>query len=222
MIDLISPHVYGTLDQVFSPTPGIDVLIDYLAADLDAGCLQFSSEMAKSRGLVLVQQGLVVGCMHNSKVVPKAQITEESLKHSFRDFRLKDCQAVSYKLPGEIVSCISALFIGYPVQKNTTYTPRSYLNAICEQSESRKGALCFAITHPSFKSHSLAFFYRSKFSGVLNVRDQLLVTDPNSLDSLLSMDPASTIEACILPDGTIGTPSLGFDPRKVWNDLNDG
>ena len=56
--------------------------------------------------------------------------TEQSLQHMLADLEVSDTLVAMYDLPDSVTLAMSALFLGYPVQRNDDFDSLTYLNYI--------------------------------------------------------------------------------------------
>jgi len=192
-----------------------DYDLEWLLTDLEGGmrtgCVKASSESRLSRSALLLYKGRAVGCIYGCKTIPETQPTEQSLQLMLSDLERPDTLVRMYDLPESVTLAMSALFLGYPVQRNDDYDSVGYMNYIGSWFESKAQTACLAITLPASSATCLAFTYRGQFVGSFYVEDQNFSPDINFVHQLLKNDPDSNIEASILPpEMTSSAVRFGF------------
>lgn len=192
-----------------------DYDLEWLITDLEGGmrtgCVKASSEQKLSRSAMLLYRGRAVGCIYGCKASPETLPTEQSLPQMLADLEMPDAIVSLYDLPENVTLAMSALFLGYPVQRSDDYDARSYMDYICSWFESKGQTACLAITLPSNKATCLGYVYKGQFAGAFYVEDQKFTTDKNFVYELLRNDPNAGVEASILPpEMTSSTGRFGY------------
>jgi hypothetical protein len=95
---------------------------------------------------MLLYRGRAIGCIATSRSTPDNQPTEVSLQSMLADLECLDTEVRVYDLPENIVLPMSALFLGYPVQRNDNYDGRAYTDYICNWFEGKKQTACLVIS----------------------------------------------------------------------------
>jgi hypothetical protein len=114
-------------------------------------------------------------------------------------------------LPETITLSMSALFLGYPVQRDDNYDARSYMDYICSWFASKGQTACLAISLPSKSATCLGFIHNGKFCGAFYVEDQHFTEDKEFVYELLRSDKDANVEASILPpEMTSSAVRFGF------------
>ncbi|MDR3613459.1 MAG: hypothetical protein P4L53_07825 [Candidatus Obscuribacterales bacterium] len=198
--DLILPPLNAETTKEFNIA---DYDVEWLITDLEGGmrtgCVKSSSEGKLSRSAMLLYRGRAVGCIHGCKTMPDTLPTEQSLHEMLTDFNLPDTKIMIYDLPDSVTLSMSALFLGYPVQRNDQYDTRTYMDYICEWFASKGQTACLAISLPSKQATCLVFIYNGAFVGAFYVKDQTFTQDQQFVYDLLKEDPGATIAVSILP-----------------------
>ncbi len=211
-IDLMMPPLQADSINTFKIA---DYDLEWLITDLEGGmrtgCVKASSEQKLSRSAMLLYRGRAVGCIYGCKASPETLPTEQSLPQMLADLEMPDAIVSLYDLPENVTLAMSALFLGYPVQRSDDYDARSYMDYICSWFESKGQTACLAITLPSNKATCLGYVYKGQFAGAFYVEDQKFTTDKNFVYELLRNDPNAGVEASILPpEMTSSTGRFGY------------
>lgn len=213
-IDLILPP----LDKNQQPNKmrigqGDDLL--WLITDLEGGmrtgCVKAFCEPKKSRSAVLLYKGRAVGCIYGNKQLREPLPTESSLQMMLKDCTTPDTHLVMYGLPEEVTLAMSALFLGYPVERSDDLDAKSYMDYIMSWFTQKEQTACLAFSLPSSGATLLAFIYKGSFVGSFYVETQEFSRDINFVYNLIQSDPQSRCEASILPpELTSASVRLGF------------
>jgi hypothetical protein len=179
--------------------------LEWLIIDLEGGmrtgCVKAASESRLSRSAMLLFHGRVVGCIYGCKTLKETQPTKESLDYMLADLALPDTDVKMYDLPEDVTLAMSALFLGYPVQRNDDFDSRTYVDYICNWFEARKQTACLAITLSEKRGTCLGFIYEGNYCGAFYVEDQIFRVDKDFIYELVANDPQASVEASILPPG---------------------
>lgn len=210
--DLILPPVNGEPPNTFKMA---DYDIEWLITDLEGGmrtgCVKASSEERLSRSAMLLYRGRAVGCIYGCKTMTDTQPTETSLALMMSDLELGETKVTIYDLPEEVTLSMSALFLGYPVQRSDDLDARSYMDYLCGWFEEKGQTACLAFSLPSKAATCLGFIHKGQFVGSFYVEDQKFTPDRNYVYQLLSEDPQAGVEASILPpEMTSSAVRFGF------------
>jgi hypothetical protein len=210
--DLVLPPLQPESENKFKIA---DYDLEWLITDLEGGmrtgCVKASSESKVSRSAMLLYKGRAVGCIYGCKSMPETQPTEQSLQHMLADLEAQDTNVRMYDLPDSVTLAMSALFLGYPVQRNDDYDALSYMNYICNWFENKGQTACLAITLPASSATCLAFIHKGHFCGAFYVEDQKFTEQLSFVHELLQNDPQANIEASILPpEMTSSAVRFGF------------
>jgi hypothetical protein len=210
--DLILPPIDGeSLNEFKIEDYDIEWLITDLEGGMRTGCVKAACESKLSRSAMLLYRGRAVGCIYGCKSMPDTQPTEQSLQNMLADLEVPDTDVKIYDLPENVTLAMSALFLGYPVQRNDDYDARAYMDYICGWFESKGNTACLAITLPSNSATCLGFVYKGQFCGAFYVEDQQFRTDKEFVYELLRNDPRANVEASILPpEMTSSAVRFGF------------
>jgi hypothetical protein len=210
--DLILPPInMDSLNTFKIADYDLEWLITDLEGGMRTGCVKASSEERLSRSAMLLYRGRAVGCIYGCKSMPDTQATEQSLHLMLNDLELDDTVVKIYDLPENVTLAMSALFLGYPVQRNDDYDARSYMDYICSWFESKGQTACLAITLPAKAATCLGYVYKGQFCGAFYVEDQKFTQDKQFVYDLLRDDPKANVEASILPpEMTSSAVRFGF------------
>jgi hypothetical protein len=208
--DLMIPALETSTQKDFQMSQvGLDSLISELEGSRRTGCIKASSQRWRSRSLMLLYQGRAVGCIYGCREMPQTEPTEPSIKRMLRDLRFGDTHVTLYDLPDSIVLPMSALFLGYPVQRTDDYPARKYMNYICEWFQSKFQTACLAITLPERQATCLVFINKGRFAGAFDVEGQRYIADIDDVHKLLETEPQANIEASILPP-EMSSPAMRY------------
>jgi len=210
-IDLILPSIAE--DKGANMRIG-DEDLEWLITDLEGGmrtgCVKAFCEPRKSRSAVLLYKGRAVGCIYGNKTLPEPQPTEPSLQMMLNDLTEPDTQILVYDLPEEVTLAMSALFLGYPVERNDDLDGRSYLDYIGSWLHQKEQTACLAIS-TSAGGTCLAFVYKGNYAGAFYVEDQTYAPDISFVYELLGNDRGANVSASILPpEMTSSAVRFGF------------
>jgi hypothetical protein len=210
--DLILPPINGEPPNNFKMA---DYDIEWLITDLEGGmrtgCVKASSEERLSRSAMLLYRGRAVGCIYGCKTMTDTQPTETSLQMMMHDLELGETKVSIYDLPEEVTLSMSALFLGYPVQRSDDLDARSYMDYLCGWFAEKGQTACLAFSLPSKAATCLGFIHKGQFVGSFYVEDQKFTSDKNYVYQLLAEDPQAGVEASILPpEMTSSAVRFGF------------
>ncbi len=210
--DLILPPIdRESLNEFKIEDYDLEWLITDLEGGMRTGCVKAACESKLSRSAMLLYRGRAVGCIYGCKSMPDTQPTEQSLQNMLSDLEVPDTDVKIYDLPENVTLAMSALFLGYPVQRNDDYDARAYMDYICGWFESKGNTACLAITLPSNSATCLGYVYKGQFCGAFYVEDQQFRTDKDFVYELLKNDPRANVEASILPpEMTSSAVRFGF------------
>ena len=211
-IDLILPPIHvDSLNQFKIADYDLEWLITDLEGGMRTGCVKASSEERLSRAAMLLYRGRAVGCIYGCKSMPDTLPTEQSLHYMLTDLALPETKVMIYDLPENVTLAMSALFLGYPVQRSDDYDARSYMDYICSWFESKGQTACLAMSLPTTAATCLVFVYKGQFCGSFYVEDQKFTQDRNFVYELLRQDSQANVEASILPpEMTSSAVRFGF------------
>lgn len=213
-IDLILPPVDQNIKpQEKSITESDDLLwvITDLEGGMRTGCVKAYCEGRKSRSAVLLYKGRAVGCIYGNKGLKEPMPTETSLQMMLTDCQTPETQLVMYGLPEEVALAMSALFLGYPVERSDDLDARSYMDYIMSWFAQKEQTACLAFSLPASAGTLLAFVHRGQFIGAFYVENQEFSRDINFVYNLLAQDPQAGVEASILPpELTSSSVRFGF------------
>jgi hypothetical protein len=198
-IDLILPAIASDdITNVRIGDEDLEWLITTLEGGMRTGCVKAFCEPRKSRSAVLLYRGRAVGCIYGNKAVREPQPTEASLQMMLMDLIEPDTSVVIYDLPEEVTLAMSALFLGYPVERNDDLDARSYIEYIGSWLNQREQTACLAIS-PTSGGTCLAFVHKGKFCGSFYVEDQKFSNDAKLVFDLIATDPQAAVGVSILP-----------------------
>ncbi len=210
--DLILPPLdRESLKEMKLGDSDLEWLITDLEGGMRTGCVKASCESKLSRSAMLLYRGRAVGCIYGFKSMSNTQPTEQSLQNMLSDLEVPDTEVQIYDLPENVTLAMSALFLGYPVQRNDDFDARAYIDYICGWFELKGNTACLAITWPSNATTCLGFVYKGKFCGAFYVEEQQFRMDKEFIYELLRNDPGANVEASTLPpEMTSSAVRFGF------------
>jgi hypothetical protein len=198
-------------------------LITDLEGGMRTGCLKATSEREFSRSAALLLRGRAVGGIYGSKDDPITRPTEESVASMLATIcREPDTVVSMYDLPEHVVLAMSALFLGYPVERNDDYSPLEYMVFICDwlQKEGLTAALAITLAHGT--GTILAFVCKGRYAGAFNVEEQSFHEDREYLYDLLEQNPEAGIEVSVLPSEMHSSSArFGFSLSLMQRRLKD-
>lgn len=186
-------------------------LITDLEGGMRTGCVKAFCEVKKSRSAVLLYKGRAVGCIYGNKQMTDPLPTESSLQMMLSDCQTPNTQLVMYGLPEEVTLAMSALFLGYPVERSDDLDARSYMDYIMNWFQQKQQTACLAYSVFDASGTLLAFVHRGYFVGAFYVESQEFSRDINFVYNMIAQDPNARVEASILPpELTSASVRLGF------------
>lgn len=198
--DLILPPVDGSTPSTMAMSEyDLEWLITDLEGGMRTGCVKASSEERLSRSAMLLYRGRAVGCIYGRKSMPDSMPTEQSLTLMLQDLSLPQTKLTMYDLPEDVTLAMSALFLGYPVQRSDDLDARSYMDYLCNWFAEKQQTACLAITLLSTAANCLVFVTRGQYAGAFYVEDQKYNRDRNYVYELLANEQGAGLEASILP-----------------------
>lgn len=175
-------------------------LITDLEGGMRTGCLKATSEREFSRSAALLLRGRAVGGIYGNKADPITRPTEESVASMLATiYREPDTVVSMYDLPEHVVLAMSALFLGYPVERNDDYSTSEYMDFICDWLHKQGLTAALAITLANGKGTCLAFVCQGRYVGAFDVDGQSFHEGQEYVQELLEYDPDAQLEASILP-----------------------
>jgi hypothetical protein len=211
-IDLILPSVGGDKgNQMRIGDEDLEWLITDLEGGMRTGCVKALCEPNKSRSAVLLYKGRAVGCIYGNKALTEPQPTEPSLNMMLKDLEHPDTELLIYDLPEDVTLAMSALFLGYPVEREDDLDARAYMDYICGWLHQKKQTACLAFTLPSNNAVLLMFMYQGQYAGAFFVEDQKFSKDVNFVYEILTREQGIMCSASILPpEMTSASVRFGF------------
>ncbi len=204
--DLLIPPVDSSESNTFLMKEyNLEWLITNLEGGMRTGCVKASSQERLSRSAMLLYRGRVVGCIYGAKRISDSFSLEMSLSMMLADITLPETQVTVYDLPEEIVLSMSALFLGYPVNRSDDLDIRSYMDYLCNWFEQKEQTACMAFSLPKRSATCLALIHKGKYVGSFYVEDQTFNRDKSYIYHLLEEEPESSVQSSILPPEMIST-----------------
>ena len=198
--DLMIPPIDGSQPNSFKIGEyDLEWLITDLEGGMRTGCVKAACEDRKSRSAMLLYRGRVVGCIYGCKSMTDTLPTEQSLQYMMADMGLPETAVSIYDLPEEVALAMSALFLGYPVQRSDDLDARSYMDYLCGWFQDKGQTACLAISLPASAATCLGFVHRGEYVGGFYVEDQKFDRDKNYVYGLIARDNQAGLEASILP-----------------------
>lgn len=211
-IDLVMPPIdQDSLNTYKMADYDLEWLITDLEGGMRTGCMKSTSEQQLSRSAVLLYRGKAVGCIYGCKSAPDAKPTEESLTNMLSDLNAPDAVVNIYDLPEEVTVAMSALFLGFPVERDESKDAKTQFDYFMNWFTQNGSSSCLAISMPSSKSTCLVFVHKGKFGGSFHVEDQVYTQDPAAIYQLFANDPNCKVEASMLqPEMTASGSRFGY------------
>ncbi|MBY0360224.1 MAG: hypothetical protein K2W82_19645 [Candidatus Obscuribacterales bacterium] len=201
-IDLILPPIDPNIkpqEKIITGSEDLMWLITDLEGGMRTGCVKAYCEGRKSRSAVLLYKGRAVGCIYGNKELKEPLPTENSLQMMLTDCQTPETQLVMYGLPEDVSLSMSALFLGYPVERSDDLDARAYMDYIMDWFVQKEQTACLAFTLPASGGTLLAFIHRGQFSGAFYVENQEFSRDISFVHNLIAQDANAGVEASILP-----------------------
>lgn len=195
--------------------------LEWLLLDLEGGnrtgVLKTASQSNHSRAAILLYKGRAVGCIYGSKTNPDAKATEESISLALKDLETPDTMVTMYDLPSEAVLAMSALFLGYTLEREDNMDSRSYFNTVMNNFVQNQSTACVVVTIPSTKSTYLAFFGKGQFGGIFSVEEQQFNRDINAIHKLFEANADAQVEVSMLSSESIASGvRFGYSLIMLW------
>lgn len=180
-----------------------DYDVQWLIGDLEArsktGCLRASCESRLSRSAMLLYKGRSVGCIYGRKSDPIPKPTEISITLMLDDLESPDTVISVYDLPEQVVVCMSAMFLGNPLERNDKLTAREYMDHICEQLSAEKASAALAFSFSARLNTCIGFVFQGEYIGAFSVDDQKFLQTIDHMHMLLEGDKDATLDVSVLP-----------------------
>lgn len=175
----------------------------WLITDLEGGkrtgCLKAFCEAKNSYSAVLLYRGRAVCCIYESELEADLLPTEHSLQKMLMDCQTPGTQLLMYSLPDEVILAMSAMFVGYPVERADDLDARSYTDFIMRWFVANQQTACLAFSLPIREETLLALIHKGIIAGAFHVQNQEFSRDINFIFNLIQQDPQARVEASILP-----------------------
>jgi|AGTN01.1.fsa_nt_gi hypothetical protein len=174
-------------------------LIGDLENDSKTGCLRASCESRLSRSAMLLYKGKSVGCIYGRKIDPTQKPIEISITLMLDDLESPDTVVSIYDLPEPVVVCMSAVFLGTPLERNDTLTTRQYMDQICEQMSKNKTTAALAFSFKTPMNTCIGLVFEGEYIGAFSVDDQKFLQTIDHMHMLLDGDKEATLDVSVLP-----------------------
>jgi hypothetical protein len=199
-IDLIMPPIKADTLKVLRVQDYYDVdwLITQWEGGMHTGCIKTSSANLSSNSAMLLYKGRAVGCIH-CKSNSEAKSTEAALNAMLADLDAPDTVVTIYDLPDEITIAMSALFLGYPVERHDDYSAKEYLDYICSWLKQKNGTATLAISDSQNSNTCLCFIYEGNVVGAFDVKRQSFQEGRALVEEFIENDPEAILEVSIIP-----------------------
>ncbi|MBS2005864.1 MAG: hypothetical protein JST01_02410 [Cyanobacteria bacterium SZAS TMP-1] len=208
-IDLVMPPVDQESLESLKSFKIADYDMEWLITDLEGGmrtgCIKATSEQKLSRSAALLYRGRAVGCIYGCKANPDGKPTEESLSSMLSDLEAPDAVVTLYDLPEDVTLAMSALFLGYPLDRDPNMNARQYCDFLMNWLAQNSGTACLAVTIPATKSTYLVFVHKGKFAGAFFVEEQQFTRDASALAKMFDQYPDARIEASSINSDTLNS-----------------
>lgn len=175
------------------------------------GCVKAVCQAKLSRAAVILYRGRAVGCVYGNKELTDSPTVEDALKNMLSDCKTPDTSLVMYGLPDGVVLALSAMFLGYTVERTDDLDARSYMDYMLSWLQEKRMTACFAFITPQTAATVLAYVYEGNFVGAYCVETQDYSADKKMVYDFLSEDPATRAEVSVLPmEFSSGDMTIGF------------
>lgn len=188
----------------------ITAVINDLEDQLFTGAVKVLCGTGKSRGAVLLWNGKVLGCTYGQETQLTQLPTEGALKLLLSDCKIPGTQILRSSLSEEIILPMSALFLGYPVERSDSLDAPGYLQYLKKWCLKKQQTACLAISLPTHEA-VLDFVYKGNPVGSFEVDSQRYSPARDTrtpADRLVQLHPTSSVECSILAPEPI--EKLGF------------
>jgi hypothetical protein len=198
VIDFFPPPSPESRYIDFSRAQSAHEIVMEIEGAMWTGVLKVTCEGARARAAALLFHGRVVGCVYASRSV-EPQPTDPSLNDLLELLHFDSAEIECYTLDEDVVLSMSALFLGYPVERNDDLDARSYLDYIGSWLQHKEQTACIAITS-SRHDTALAFVRHGRYTGLFQVDQQHFSTQIQVLFDLLNEERAADISASIFEE----------------------
>jgi len=214
-IDLIMPPLDISTKRILRIGDfDVDWLLMQLSGGEHTGCVKCATESRLSHSSMLLWHGRVVGCIYVSEQEPAVKSTEDALNSMLVDLRAPDTVTTVYELPEELTLAMSALFLGYPIERYDDYNSKEYLDYICNWLSQKSGTATLVISLSNGRGHCLVYIFNGKFAGVFHVQAQAYHSERAYIDEVLETDLEAALDVSILPpQAYTNAARFGFDLR---------
>lgn len=191
---------------------GIKSLVGEIERGQLTGGLKVSNKNQMSRGFLLLAEGRVYGVIYSDKAEALPKPAKEAIHDVIAQLKDAESSIMMFPLEEPIVVPLSALFVGYPVERNDDYSALEYLDFISNWLEEKSVTATLAISiSGNFPATTLAFISKGEFAGYFNVDDVTFKTRVETLRDSLKGVPNAALEVSILPpDFYTDRSSFGF------------
>lgn len=180
-----------------------DYDVHWLIGDLEhnskTGCLRASCESRLSRSAMLLYKGKSVGCIYGRKIDPTQKPFEISITLMLDDLESPDTVVSIYDLPEPVVICMSAVFLGNPLERNDKLTAREYMDQICQQLAADKSTAALAFSFRTPMNTCIGLVHEGEYIGAFSVDDQKFLQTIDHMHMLLDQDKDATLDVSVLP-----------------------
>lgn len=196
--------------------------LHWLISDIEkrsfTGVVKTSSSEKKSRGAILLYKSSAVGCVYISESQPEIASTNDALIQTMADLHLPETQIDFYDLPESVVLPLSAIFLGYPVEKTEFLNPKADFQTNCSFYAEKAVTACIWLQIPSERSSCLVFVFMGSFTGAFMIESQLFCNDVDSVIDLLDINPDAQVEVSLLPEEAVKLKfPFGFNLRRFMD-----
>jgi len=174
------------------------------------GVIKFSNKMRMMRGALLLYRGRCVGAVCADKLDPNTKATEDSLSSLLLEMKFAATSVMKYRQRDELVLPYSALFLGYPVERQDDYPTRDYYDYIADFFTQKDSTATLAFSYEL--RTALVFFYKGDLVGFYDVDDVTFDAGDVRLKRFMERMPQAVLEASILPPEVVA-PGVGYGFR---------
>lgn len=218
---LVPPFDKGLVSTFTTGNLTVQQLIEDINSRYSSGCLKTSNENELFRGGMLFIEGEVVGCFCHSKSDPITHSTEESLKRLLGGLKVISTEVTVYELPKDIVMAKSALFLGYPVEREDDLNGLEYFKFTFDWLAKEKGTATISSTLPDGKGMTLSYFCKGDFMGTFFPDEKKFESNLETIQQLLLTNPQSNVHVSLLPPEMLtGHMKYGVNLVEAWRSFH--
>ncbi len=215
-VDLIPPppEDNDNVREITLETSDLKELLKELEDENYTGCMRVVSELRKSRCALLFYRGRVVTCLYTSTNVDQHPI-EQSINMLLNDLKAPQARLIMYELSEQVVLPLSALQLGYSLERSDNLDAREYLDYLGKWIAEKEQTACIALTLSNGEC-CLALVHDTRLVGAYYVEHRYYLDDVQAVYDFVSNDKTARITACILPKEVTALPAVfGYSLREM-------